>query len=128
MGVVVKYDSNNSGGHWWLSDEDWDKLAAAGWNVHWNGHGGRRPESSYSDPLAPVKDVGERWLGARTGSAAKEFENPADAIAEFERVTGQDASAEGCNCCGPPHSFEYEDADGKHYASAEVVETRIAFS
>lgn len=130
MSAVVTYDSNNSGGSFWLCDDDWDKLAAAGWTVHWNGHGrfGDRPGTSYSEPLVPVEDVGKRWLGARACSAAKKFENPADAIAEFERVTGQVASAEGCNCCGPPHSFQYEDADGKtHYASAEVVETRIGF-
>ena len=31
--MKIVYSSNNSGGSWWLSDEDWKKLEAAGWNV-----------------------------------------------------------------------------------------------
>lgn len=120
--VIVTYDSNNSGGFWWLSDSDWDALAEAGWNVHW---GGRQ---HVKDALAPVEDTGQRYLGARAVSAAKKFERPEDAIEEFERVTGQDASDEGCNCCGNPHSFDYEDAEGnRHFTSVERVETRITF-
>lgn len=125
--VVVTYDSNNSGGGWWLNSEQWDKLAEAGWNVHWC-HDGGRPSKAYENPMAVCEDTGETWLGARACSAAKRFENPADAIREFEEVTGEDPSAEGCNCCGPPHSFEYTDADGEHhYATARVVETEISF-
>src|ERR1017187_3464836 len=121
MSVIVTYDSNNSGGSWWLSTDDWEALEEAGWNVHWVGkgkHGYQRPEGSYDDPLKPYpRTKGEEWLGGEAMSASKEFNNPADAIPEFESVTGQDASAVGCNCCGPPHSFEYEDEDGKtHYA------------
>lgn len=28
-----------------------------------------------------------------------------DAIRDWEKVTGLDASDEGCNCCGAPHTF-----------------------
>lgn len=134
---IVEYDSNNSGGSWWLKDEDWEALAAAGWNVHWTQPdklGSLRsamddPDYKSPGPLDPRDKTGERWLGALATAAAKEFENPRDAIEEFERVTGQDASAEGCNCCGSPHSFSYTDADGGyHYASARVVETAIDFT
>lgn len=133
MSVVVKYDANNSGGSWWLSLEDWEALAEAGWNVHWcdptKRYGGL-PESSYVEPLKPcIKSDGAEWLGAAACSAAKAFDDPSEAIPEWERITGQDASDVGCNCCGPPHSFEYEDEDGKnHYAYAEVTGTRIGFA
>ncbi len=33
----VTYDSNNSGGDWWLKDEHWQKLEDAGWYVVWGG-------------------------------------------------------------------------------------------
>jgi hypothetical protein len=130
MSVVVKYNSNNSGGSWWLSPENWEALAEAGWNVHWCSPADNRPYSAYDEPLKPCpKQEGATWLGAVATSAAKEFDNPKDAIPEFERVTGQDASDIGCNCCGPPHEFEYKDEDGGiHYASAHVTETSIGFA
>jgi hypothetical protein len=133
MSVVVEYDSNNSGGSFWLSTEDWEALAEAGWNVHWvdpTERWGGHPLSAYEEPLKPCAKVeGAESLGTVATSAAKEFDDPSEAIPEFERVTGQDASDVGCNCCGPPHSFEYEDEDGKHhYASAYVAETRIDFA
>jgi len=132
MSVVVKYNSNNSGGSFWLSTKDWEALADCGWNVHWidpNAKFGNRPESAYEEPLKPcIKVEDAEWLGAPATSAAKEFDDPRDAIPEFERVTGQNASDVGCNCCGPPHSFEYEDEDGtNHYASARVTDTDIRF-
>jgi hypothetical protein len=113
---TVTYESNNSGGRWWLTDEDWRKLEAAGWAVQW--------EKDTDGPLAH----GERFLGALATRASKGFADPREAIAEFERITGQDASAEGCNCCGPPHSFEYKDDNGRtHYATARVTATAIGF-
>lgn len=133
MAVIVEYISNNSGGSFWLKDEDWDKLAEAGWNVHWmqpDYLGGlsralRDPDYESPGPLEPrERHPDERWLGALATHAAKEFENPADAIEEFERITGQDAGAIGCNCCGSPHSFSYTDEDGGyHYASPREPES-----
>lgn len=109
--MLIKYDSNNSGGSWWLSDDDWRKLEAAGWTVHW--------VKDQEDGFMRKKGE-ERWLGALARSAEKQFETPADAIREFEAVTGQSASDEGCNCCGAPHSFEWTDAKGKwNYVSGE---------
>jgi len=35
--MKVEYSSNNSGGAWWLKDEDWKALEAAGWKVVWGG-------------------------------------------------------------------------------------------
>ena len=81
--MKVEYSSNNSGGYWWLKDEDWYALEKAGWEVKWKG---------------------ERWLGALASRAEKDFPSLKEAIMEFEKVTGQQASDEGCNCCGPPHN------------------------
>lgn len=116
MKGILEYDSNNSGGDWWLSDDDWKALDAAGWNVHW---GGRRfytddpaelltPQEASDlkgQPFAP--DEEGRWLGALAMSCAKAFESPEEGIAEWERITGQDSNAVGCPCCGPPHNFYF---------------------
>jgi hypothetical protein len=97
--VPIKYTSNNSGGDWWLSDDDWRNLADAGWRVEW----------IKDDPYWQENGgVGDRWLGALARSAIRDGLSMAEAIAEFERVTGQDANAEGCHCCGEPHYF-YEE-------------------
>lgn len=109
--IKVKYSSNNSGGSWWLKDKDWHNLEAAGWAIEWrkNEHGGFM-----------YKAGEDRFLGALAQCAEKEFEIPADAIREFETVTGQSASDEGCNCCGAPHSFSWTDSKGKYsYAYGE---------
>jgi len=90
----VEYSSNNSGGDWWLSDKDWYALEAAGWNVEW-----RR------DTKGMFHNGSERWLGALATNASREGLTLSEAIAEFERITGESADAEGCNCCGQPHYF-----------------------
>lgn len=72
----IEYSQNNSGGSWWLDDKDWDALQAAGW------------------------DVSEKPM-----RADKDFPSLEDAVAEWERLTGQDSKAEGCECCGRPHYF-----------------------
>ncbi len=87
---TVKYDSNNSGGDWWLTDEDWKNLEEAGWTVNWKER---------------------RWLDALATSASKEFEAESedDAITaaefNFTGITGQSTYEQGCDCCGPPHNF-----------------------
>ena len=92
MKYKVEYNSNNSGGSWWLKDEDWYKLEEAGWEVEWRKTG--------------------RFLGALAKRAAKIIETdkePSDImkniLEEFEKLTNQNVCEEGCNCCGPPHSF-----------------------
>lgn len=95
----VEYDSNNSGGSWWLTDEDWHNLEAAGWDVEWvkdRPYWGRNGE--------------DRWLGALATSATRHGLSMDEAIAEFEEVTGQGAYEAGCECCGPPHNFYERDA------------------
>lgn len=107
----IKYSSNNSGGGWWLKDEDWKKLEAAGWEVDWI----KNHKPGLSGP-----DKEGRWLGALATRAHIEVPTPADAMRSFEAVTGQNVSDEGCNCCGAPHSFSWDTEDGKWgYASGE---------
>lgn len=129
----VIYTSNNSGGHWWLEDEDWIALADAGWSVHWAKDSERRGYSfdkCLEKTKTPDKEDTVRWLGALARSAAKEFSTLEEAIEEFERVTGQRASDQGCNCCGVPHEFEYrnEETGEKGYGNSYVAETKFSWS
>jgi hypothetical protein len=100
----VEYSSNNSGGRWWLTDDDWLALEKAGWKVSWF----RNEDRKYFKP-----DEDGRWLGALASNAikpgAKSLREAAD---EWERVTGKSATDAGCACCGQPHSFTLY-VDGK---------------
>jgi hypothetical protein len=80
--MIIEYDSNNSGGDWWLTDEDWKNLEKGGWKVEW-----------------------EEFLGAKAHKASLECRSLKEAIKSFEKITGQDTEEEGCECCGPPHYF-----------------------
>jgi hypothetical protein len=102
--MKVEYDSNNSGGGWWLSDDDWKNLEAAGWKVDW-----------YKDqPDGIMHHQGEdRFLGALASRASREGLTLEEAIAEFERITSENAEAEGCECCGQPHNFYAFDDEGQ---------------
>ncbi len=139
--VKVEYSSNNSGGSWWLKPADWTKLEKAGWQVQWGGdwfcnskypslHGGKTPQKPPKTLCAEGKCEGHRlfekmppkdswWLGAPATYASKRFESLADAVREWEEVTGQDATDEGCNCCGAPHSFSTRDGDKYESGSGE---------
>lgn len=112
MAINVRYSSNNSGGSWWLNDEDWYALEKAGWNVEWE-------KDSTSRFIRGDKDG--RWLGALATAASKEFDSMREAVEEFESITGQNAADEGCNCCGPPHYFSGEDEDGNYVSGPEIV-------
>lgn len=95
--MATRYSTNNSGGSWWLSDDDWRNLAAAGWIVDWVAN---NPDRYFS---------GDRWLGALATSALRPALSEEDAIAEWEQITGQSADDEGCECCGEPHYFSQVD-------------------
>jgi hypothetical protein len=139
---VIQYDSNNSGGGWWLTDDDWRALEEAGWTVHWI-HDFDDPSHTHGDDertlfgahrhayedehlLTKVTPSGERWLDALATSAARATDDPGAAVREWEKVTGANASVEGCNCCGPPHSFTFTDNEGnRRYTSVEVTRTEL---
>jgi hypothetical protein len=95
----IRYSSNNSGGGWWLDDEDWYALEAAGWKVDWVMD---QKDRLFRDPDS------DRWLGALATKATRYGLSEGEAIAEWQRVTGQNANDEGCSCCGEPHYF-YEE-------------------
>lgn len=102
--TTTTYDSNNSGGSWWLTDEDWINLEEAGWNVQWF----RNMKSRF------VSYANGRFLGALASEASREGLTFREAIREWEQVTGQSANALGCSCCGAPHSFSSD--DGEYYS------------
>lgn len=130
--MYVEYESNNSGGSWWMKDEDRLALEAAGWKVQWS-----RLENKYTDkgdyeratdgtpllvPLgqgnSPFSSMacqgldGEyRYLGALATRAFRVGLSLREAADEWEKITGYSATDAGCSCCGQPHSFtEYDDA------------------
>lgn len=105
---VVRYHSNNSGGDWWLNDDHWKALEAAGWKVEW------------------IKDIpyfqGEtRWLGALARDAVRVGLSLEDAIREWEKIVGMSASDPGCACCGEPHSFLERGGDALDALDAELI-------
>lgn len=110
MGTLT-YSSNNSGGSWWLADDDWKNLEAAGWVVEW-----------FTGTHARYADAEGRWLGALAAGATLETDDVEVAIEQFEIITGKDADAAGCNCCGQPHNFTFTDNKGE--TKYRYLETR----
>lgn len=139
----VEYDSNNSGGRWWLTDEDWRALERAGWIVRWSTLGFKyTPEDDNCRTadgvpvLVPVEELPEdnwqrrgrgaspdgRWLGAlATGAYKPGATNLRDAVEEWERVTGKSSTDAGCPCCGQPHNFTLYGTNGEHIKSGPSV-------
>lgn len=98
----VEYSSNNSGGSWWLTDDDWKNLEAAGWEVDW-----------VRDNPSPFSGSDRtRFLGALATRARRYGVTVDMAKAEFEMLTGQNTNDEGCSCCGEPHGFYKYNSEG----------------
>lgn len=133
----VEYESNNSGGEWWLDDADWAKLEEAGWVVAWlrlrhvyDTNGGYSRDERGLPLLEPIPE-GEKELFVRRneageyrmlGALAKTAYLPNcrslhEAAENWERVTGKSATDAGCPCCGQPHTFTLYDDAGKHVTS-----------
>lgn len=102
--MKVEYSSNNSGGDWWLTDQNWRDLEAAGWKVDW--------KANEKDWFGKPYEDG-RWLGALATRATREGLRLRVAVAEWEDVTGLRAADAGCSCCGNPHSFSFEGDNGE---------------
>ena len=84
------------------------------------------PEDCRGHRMAESAEEAEqyRFLRALADSASKDFETIQGALQEFEKVTGQDVTDEGCNCCGAPHSFSWVDAKGErgHCSGEECLQ------
>ena len=130
--MKIKYRSNNSGGGWWLKDKDWLALKKAGWRLEDYEYACkyvREREKAGDKPLYDPRRMWSedkkgvyRYLGAVAHSAYKDFETPGDAMREFEKVTGQKVSDEGCNCCGAPHNFYWGRAAAETDQEAKELE------
>ena len=108
----VEYYSNNSGGDWWLTDQNWYDLEAAGWKIEW-----------CKDVHKPANIVDGRFIGTLAQSATRVGLNLNEAIAEWERITKECASDCGCACCGQPHDFiEYDDDKISNFGPCVIYE------
>lgn len=144
--AFVKYSSNNSGGHWWLTDSDWKALESAGWVVVWHtmseqfsdaGDYVRDPitgmpnivpaDQNGSRFLAPMVGDDGRWLGALARSAYRPDMKLREAADEWERITGKCATDAGCPCCGQPHDFTEYDDKGRYVTSGPSTEYSAAW-
>lgn len=139
--MYVEYDSNNSGGHWWLKDEDWHALEKAGWIVRWawlcekyNTSGAEYLREKNGVPKLEKKDLakekyswdkieeGGRYMGALSKTAYKpDCSSLREAAEEFDRITSQCSTDAGCPCCGQPHNFTLYDDKGKYIDSGPSV-------
>jgi hypothetical protein len=126
----IEYNSNNSGGVWWLSDQNWIDLFEAGWKVawadwpiHYTAEGNHKIDSDGAPVISPddpefeskwdaFKDDSGRFQGAVANRAYRNGLSFEDAVAEWEKITNMSALDAGCPCCGRPHEF-YEYKDGK---------------
>jgi hypothetical protein len=113
----LEYSANNSGGNWWLRDKDWHALERAGWTIEWVD--GSKSKSSWDSPDKPT------FLGAPATEAWIITADPDQSIRDWAEITNQDPWEEGCNCCGHPHCFSYEDAAG--HTKYARVETSTSF-
>lgn len=89
-----------------MTEDDWQKLEKAGWKLfgfddfEYTNAGSYVVEDGF-----PKKKSNSRTKNPHYGF--KYFNSITDALVEFEELTGQDVSEEGCNCCGAPHSFSW---------------------
>ena len=95
--MKVFYNSNNSGGRWWLTDKDWLALEAAGWVVEWL--------DQMESPNAKLA-----YVGTKAVLAYREGLKFSEAVKEFELITGQDYETKGCECCSKPHDLYIDDS------------------
>ena len=108
--MLIEYNTNNSGGDWWLSDQDWVALEDAGWEVAWvgkekNKFTGLDTFWDYGNPRPNDFATAPRFLGTIAHSARKDFPTENMAKAEWEALLTKNPDVEGCSCCGQPHYF-----------------------
>jgi hypothetical protein len=142
--MYVEYSSNNSGGHWWMKDEDWKALERAGWIVVWASlaykytpEGSHERDESGMPVLIPVSESKDklnvamqtrdangvyRYMGALAKTAFKPNCNSLrEAADEFDALTSCTATDAGCACCGQPHTFTLYDDKGEYVVSGPTT-------
>ena len=115
MRYIVRYVSNNSGGVWWLTTQDWERLEEQGWTVHWENRRDHLNGYSHNFDLNTYPTLfprtGDTFLRAEARSAAIETDDPMDAVTGWTAATGEYPYSEGCACCGRPHDFTIYDRE-----------------
>lgn len=146
MSTYVAYDSNNSGGSWWLTDKHWKALERGGWKVHWSilTDEYKKNEHKYvydkdgTPKLMGIKDSDNklaglfvrdgRFLGALAIRAYKpNCKSIREAAEDWESITGLSALSAGCACCGQPHTFTLY-KDGKYINSGPNTSFEASWS
>ena len=61
MGILL-YNSNNSGGRWWLNDEQWENLEDNGWVVHWYHDWNNQGRKTYYQRVPIVSGYNEDFV------------------------------------------------------------------
>ena len=74
--MYIYYSANNSGGSFWHTNDQWQKLLDLGW-----------------------VDIGACRLLKKVNSFK-------EGMQEWQSVMQVDPDEVGCECCGPPHFFE----------------------
>lgn len=117
--TVYELSENNSGGSFWLSRKNYDDLLENGWYI-------LPSDSSFLDDNfgADDKQGGQVPYSWRSGLRVKAA-SLKEAVESFERVTGQDFFAEGCNCCGAPFSMSSVDAEKWEHISGDDVQREV---
>lgn len=116
-GPYVELSENNSGGGWWLSDEDWKALERAGWVVDWAENRLKSNTEWLRKSVSQDEHGVWRYMGALAHDAKRYGVSLRVAMAEFQDITGQDPDEEGCDCCGQPHYFSARDAEGNYVSN-----------
>lgn len=143
--MYVEYSANNSGGHWWLTDEDWYALEKAGWKIAWNklypvyDTSGKtvRDENGipvYTDaPSNPDTTLTffhkgeERFLGTLAQYAYLKCNNMEEAVNNWEEITGKNSCDAGCPCCGQPHNFTLYDNNNNYVTSGPRTSYEVSW-
>ena len=99
---MARYElsETNSGGSFWLSRSQYERLFAAGWSYE--------PDEFDLERGYDTKPFGGRGDDVPYGwrhNTTIEADTIREAVESFEAATGEDFFALGCTCCGPPFTI-----------------------
>jgi hypothetical protein len=102
---TYRFSENNSGGSFWLTREQYERLFEAGWTYEpdeYDRTNGYDTDAFLDNHPNPVPYGWRRRLEFKAKTIR-------EAVESFEAATGEDFFAEGCNCCGAPFSISNSD-------------------